>query len=49
MPAGVQMYGVAHKPIVDVNFDDRPDDRYIVIGALASGDPVIFEKGDEKI
>lgn len=49
LPAGVQMYGVAHKPIIDVKNDDRPDDKYIVIGALASGDPVIFEKSDEKI
>lgn len=49
LPAGVQMYGVAHKPIIDVKNDDRPDDKYIVIGALASGDPVIFEKSDDKI
>lgn len=49
LPAGVQMYGVAHKPIIDINDDDRPNDKYIVIGALASGDPVIFEKNDEKI
>ena len=43
------MYGVVHKPIIDINDDDRPNDKYIVIGALASGDPVIFEKNDEKI
>ena len=49
LPAGVQMYGVAHKPIIDVKNDDRPDDKYIVIGALASGDPVLFEKSEEKI
>ena len=49
LPAGVQMYGVAHKPIIDVKFDDRPDDKYIVIGALASGDPVIFKRSAEKI
>ncbi len=49
LPAGVQMYGVAHKPIIDVKNDDRPDDKYIVIGALASGDPVLFEKSGEKI
>ena len=49
LPAGVQMYGVAHKPLIDIQYDDRPDDKYIVIGALASGDPVIFKKGDEKI
>ena len=49
LPAGVQFYGVAHKPIIDVNEDDRPDDNYIVIGALASGDPVLCEKSGEKI
>ena len=49
LPAGVQFYGVAHKPLVDINEDDRPDDNYFVIGALASGDPVLFEKAGEKI
>ena len=49
LPAGVQFYGVAHKPLIDVNENDRPDDNYIVIGALASGDPVLFEKAGEKI
>ena len=48
LPAGVQFYGVAHKPLIDVNENDRPDDNYIVIGALASGDPVLFEKSGEK-
>lgn len=49
LPAGVQFYGVAHKPLIDVNENDRPDDNYIVIGALASGDPVLCEKEGEKI
>ncbi len=49
LPAGVQLYGVTHNPIIDVNDDDRPDNNYIVIGALASGDPVLFEKNGEKI
>lgn len=49
LPAGVQFYGVQHKPIIDVNDDDRPNDSFIVIGALATGDPVIFEKGNQKI
>lgn len=49
LPAGVQFYGVAHKPLIDVNENDRPDDNYIVIGALASGDPVLCEKTGEKI
>lgn len=49
LPAGVQFYGVAHKPLIDIGDDDRPDDNYIVIGALASGDPVLCEKSGEKI
>lgn len=49
LPAGVQLYGVAHKPVIDVDEDDRPNDNYIVIGALASGDPVLFEKSGEKV
>ena len=49
LPAGLQLYGVAHKPLIDTEDDDRPDDNYIVIGALASGDPVLCEKSGEKI
>jgi len=49
LPAGIQVYGVDHKPIIDVNDNDRPGDNYIVIGALASGDPILFEKGTEKV
>jgi len=49
LPAGVQMYGVAHKPIIDVSEDDRPNENYVVIGALASGDPILCEKSGEQI
>lgn len=49
LPAGLQLYGVAHKPLIDIEDDDRPDDSYIVIGALASGDPVLCEKSGKKI
>ncbi len=49
LPAGVQMYGVTHKPTIDVSDNDRPNDNYVVIGALASGDPVLCEKGCERI
>lgn len=49
LPAGIQLYGVAHKPLIDVNDSDRPDDSYIVIGALASGDPILCEKFRETI
>lgn len=49
LPAGVQFYGIAHKPMINVNDDDRPDDKFIIIGALASGDPVLCEKEGEKV
>lgn len=49
LPAGVQMYGVAHKPFIDVNDNDRPNDNYIVIGALATGDPILCEKAKAQI
>lgn len=48
LPAGVQLYGVAHKPIIDVNDNDRPDESYIVIGALSSGDPIVCGKTGEQ-
>ena len=48
LPAGIQFYGVEHKPVIDVE-DDRLDDSYIVIGALTSGDPVVFKKEEERI
>ncbi len=49
LPAGVQFYGIEHKPIININSIDRPDDRYIVIGALATGDPILCEREGEKI
>lgn len=49
MPAGIQLYGVEHKPVINVKKNDRPSDDYIVIGTLASGDPILCEKNGEKI
>lgn len=49
LPVGIQFYGVAHKPLIDVNDNNRPDDSYIVIGALPNGDPVLIKKGTETI
>ena len=49
LPAGVQLYGIDHKPFIDVNNDSRPSDDYIVIGAFALGDPVLCKKTDETI
>ena len=49
LPAGVQLYGIEHKPAIDVNDNSRPSEDYVVIGALASGDPILFKKDSEKI
>ena len=49
LPAGVQFYGVSHKPLINVDYNDRPNDNYIVIGALSFGDPILCEKTGEKI
>ena len=49
LPEGVQFYGVAHKPVIDVEDDDRPDDDYVVIGALSTGDPILCEKDSDEI
>lgn len=49
LPAGVQLYGIEHKPLIDVNDNSRPSDNYIVIGTFASGDPILCEKVDEAI
>lgn len=49
LPAGVQFYGIEHKPLINVDNDSRPDNNYIVIGTLASGDPVLFKKNSEEI
>lgn len=49
LPAGVQMYGVAHKPIIDAYDDDRPDEKYTVIGAMSFGDPILCQKDGETI
>lgn len=49
LPAGIQLYGIEHKPKIDVNDESRPSDEYIVIGAFASGAPILCEKTGEKI
>ena len=49
LPAGIQLYGVSHKPLIDVNDNDRPNENYIVIGTLSSGDPILCEKSGERI
>ena len=47
LPAGTQMYGVAHLPLIDVADEGCPDDKHIVVGRRCNGDPVMYEKGSE--
>lgn len=49
LPAGIQLYGVAHKPVINVDDDDRPGKEYIVIGALCTGDPILCGISGERI
>ncbi len=49
LPGGIQFHGVAHKPLIDVNDADRPNDDYIVIGFFSFGDPLLFKKDSEQI
>lgn len=49
LPAGVQLYGIEHKPLIDVNDNSRPSEDYIVIGTFATGDPIICKKNEETI
>ena len=44
LPAGIQLHGVTHNPLIDVNDNDKPSNDYIVIGTLASGDPILCQK-----
>ena len=49
LPGGVQFYGVGHLPLINEDDDDRPDDSFIVIGALATGDPILCKKDGEEV
>lgn len=49
LPGGVQYYGVEHKPVINTNDNDRPNEDFVVIGTLASGDPIVFRKGKQDI
>ncbi len=49
LPAGIQLYGVAHQPLIDPTDSDRPDETFVIIGALSTGDPILCEKSSERI
>lgn len=49
LPAGIQLYGIEHKPIIDVNDNSRPCEDYIVIGTFATGDPILCNSEGDTI
>ena len=49
LPSGIQLYGVVHKPIIDISDSNIPNNDYIVIGAFSWGDSIVFKKNTEEI
>lgn len=49
LPAGVQFYGVGHKPLISLQNPVTPVGDYIVIGALSNGDPILCEQSEDTI
>jgi len=49
LPGGIQLYGVAHKPLIDVADNDAPNGDFLCIGALSNGDPILCKKNSEEI
>ena len=49
LPAGIQLYGVEHKPLIEACEEDKLKNDYFIIGALATGDPILCDKKGEKI
>lgn len=52
LPAGIQLFGVAHKPLIKIGNEwDMSDSssKYITIGDLATGDSILCEKNNERI
>lgn len=49
LPGGIQLYGVAHKPIIDISDSNIPNNDYIVIGVFSWGDSIVFKKNTEEI
>ena len=49
LPAGLQLYGILHKPVIDINDTDKPSDEYYVIGRLSWGDPVLCKRNSDEI
>ena len=44
LPAGIQLYGISHKPLIEID-----KNKNIIIGALSNGDLVFCNSLNEKI
>ena len=49
LPAGLQLYGILRKPIIDPNNIDRPSEKYVIIGNLSNGDPILCNSDNNEI
>lgn len=49
LPAGIQLYGVAHNPLIVIDEDDNLGSNYLCLGALSNGDSVIVQKNGEQV
>lgn len=49
LPAGVQLYGVAHKPLIESYKKDIAGKKYYIIGRLSNGDPILCDSDSSAI
>ena len=49
LPAGIQLYGIEQKPLININDTSKPSEIYIVIGTLANGDSILGKNNEEII
>lgn len=47
-PAGLQLYGVSHHPLIHLAENVPADGVYAVVGEMPYGDPVLFKVGSEE-
>lgn len=49
LPARVQLYGVEHKSTIITEDNNIPNNNYIIIGMLTSGDLALCKENEEKV
>lgn len=49
LPAGVQLYGVAHKPLIEPHENNSTEKTDYVIGRLSNGDPILCNSDSSSI